>query len=64
MKKPSSRRSEEEASLVRTLVDTKILTKEQGAEFEALLSAGKQGKAGKLLGKFLNMKERGRRSRG
>jgi len=49
--------------LVRTLVETKILTREQAKEIETLLVAGKHEKAGKLLGRYLDGKEEGRSSK-
>jgi len=58
MPREHRRLREATSDLVRTLVDTKILTKEQAKDIEALLFAGKHEKAGKLLGRYLDGKEK------
>jgi polyhydroxyalkanoate synthesis regulator phasin len=62
---PREQRQLKEATseLVRTLVETGILNRRQAKELEPLLTAGKQEKAGKLLGKFLDIKGKGRSSK-
>ncbi len=52
---PLSRRAGE---LTRTLVEAGVLTREQAGEVERLLAEGRQEKAGKLLGKYMDKEEK------
>lgn len=46
--------------LARSLVEARILSDEQAKKIERLLAEGNQEKAGKLLGRYLDRKDRGR----
>ncbi|RKY29194.1 MAG: hypothetical protein DRP79_01125 [Planctomycetota bacterium] len=50
---PLSRRAGE---LTRALVEAGVLTREQAGKVERLLAEGRQEKAGKLLGKYMDEK--------
>lgn len=46
--------------LTRPLVEAGVLTDEQAQKIECLLAEGRQEKAGKLLGKYLDRKDKAR----